>query len=86
MRSHPRHLSQIGSSLHHAILAGAAAKADTPEHSNPAASTVLAVPADACVHEPLRRAYVSPASSLGSASITLACGVHQSLSAGSQSY
>jgi hypothetical protein len=49
-------------------------------------AVVVAVPAEAYVHVLRRHVYVSPASSPGSASTTLACGVHQLLSAESQWY
>ena len=87
MRSCSRHLWQNGLSLCYGMVEVAVSgAADKPGHLNPSASAVLAVPADACVHAPLHRAYVSPASSLGSASTTSGCGVHQSIFAEIQWY
>ena len=53
--------------------------ADTSGHPDSSASAVLVVLAEAGVHVPLHPAYVSQASSLGSASTTWACGVHRLL-------
>ncbi len=68
------------------MVAVAGAVVDTPGHSNPMPSALLAVLAEACDLEPHHRAYVSQASSPGSANTTWACAVHRLLSEETQVY
>jgi hypothetical protein len=78
--SRRRHLLSRSSSGHATVVAAVVA-AGILGRWDLSVTAVLAVPADACVHVLRRRAYVSLASSPRTASTTLGCDVHQSLSA-----